>query len=71
LVMSDMSEFAFGPAFTRTPAIEAGCVLELDCVAAAPQAAVSRADATRRTCSLLTALGITQRARLANGLDAA
>jgi hypothetical protein len=45
-------------------------VLELDGVAAAPQAAVSSADATKRTFSLPIALGITQRARLINGLDA-
>src|ERR1700682_4003125 len=45
-VMSEISEFALGPAFTRTPPIEAGRALELDCVAAAPQAAVSKADAT-------------------------
>lgn len=71
LVMSEMSEFAFAPAFSRTPPIEAGCALELACVAAAPQAAVSKADATRRACSLLIALGITQRPGMANGLDAA
>ena len=70
-VISDVPAFAFGPPLTWTPATEAGCVLELDGVAAAPQAAVSNADATRRTWSLLIALGITQRPGLANGLDAA
>ncbi len=29
-VMSDMSESAFGPAFTSTPANEAGCAYELE-----------------------------------------
>jgi hypothetical protein len=45
-------------------------VLELDGVAAAPQAAVSSADATKRTFSLLIALRITRRAGSTNGLDA-
>jgi hypothetical protein len=45
-------------------------VLELDGVAAAPQAAVSSADATKRTFSLPNAVGITRRAGLTNGLDA-
>jgi hypothetical protein len=59
-VMSETSEFAFGPALAWTPATDAGWALELDGVAAAPQAAVSSADATKRTFSLVIALGITQ-----------
>lgn len=70
LVVSETSVFAFAPAFTRTEA-EAGCELELDGVAAAPQAAVSNADATRTTFNLLIAQDITQRAPSTNGLVAA
>jgi hypothetical protein len=70
-VMSDMSESAFGPAFTWTPASEAGCAFELECVAAPPQAAVSSADATRSARNLLIALRITHRSTAADGLDAA
>jgi hypothetical protein len=68
--MSEISAFAFGPAFSRTLAIEVGCALELDCVTAAPQAAVSSADATRSTRSLFIASGITQRVGSADDLDA-
>ncbi len=70
-VMSDGSESAFAPALRLTPANEAGCAFELECVAAPLQAAVSSAAATRSTRSALIAIGTTHRTTAADGLDAA
>src|ERR1700737_3695595 len=62
---------AFAPASTRTlPELEIDLTCEPEIVAV-PQAAVRSAAATRSTRSLFIATGITQRATLTDGLDAA